>query len=95
MSCEFCKDGNCRQKAAPSSAAEAFGIEDPSQLVDAAPTSHVAKETQPVEKSDTSACFNDAKGACCRMRNHVLDLPISFSNDRVTENVWTIFLRET
>lgn len=74
MSCEFCKDGNCCQKGTATSEDDAFGIEDPSQLVDPPSTSSVAKETEPIEKGDSSGCFDDAKGACCRMSDHVLNI---------------------
>jgi hypothetical protein len=93
MSCEFCKDGNCCQKEATSSGADAFGIEDPSQLVDPASTASVAKEKEPIDASKTSACFDDAKGACCRMSDHVLDLFTHFtnwqSNRKRLDNIFT------
>src|SRR5271170_4149399 len=72
MSCEFCKDGKCSQKETATSAADAFGIEDPSQLVDPVSNSSVGMENPPIERS-SSACYDDAKGACCRMTDHVLD----------------------
>jgi hypothetical protein len=68
MSCEFCKEGNCCQKGTTSSAADALGFEDPSQLAN--PESTPAAKP-PIEKAETRECNVDANGVCCRMSGHV------------------------
>ena len=93
MSCEFCKDGNCCQKETTSSMADAFGFEDPSQLADPGSTNAVAKP--PIETKETRDCFDDAKGACCRMSDHVPNFLFEITNNRVPGNVWTISSRGT